>query len=166
MLMEDRTLTDSIEINTTPEKIFNFLTNLVDDESYRTWHPEDHVGLRWLEGQPWKVGSIVFAEEYIHGKLHKLKFVVTKVVPNSEIEYMPVSRFLRRFFPKNIFTIEQKEKVSIFTATGMYRIGWLAKTFAKKRIERGLSSVMRHMREEGENLKSILESIETQKTKK
>ena len=145
---------------------FHFITNLVDDESYRVWHPDDHVSLRWLKGPPWKVGSIVFAEEYIHGKLHKLKFVVTKVVPNSEIEYMPISRFLRRFFPKNIFTIEQKEKVSIFTSTGMYRIGWLAKTFAKKRIERGLSSVMRHMREEGENLKSILESIETQKTEK
>jgi hypothetical protein len=153
-------------INTTPEKVFCFLTSLVDDKSYRAWHPDDHVGLRWLMGPPWKVGSIVCAEEYIHGKLHRLKFVVTKVIPNSFIEYMPVSRFMRRFFPKNMFTIERKEKISVFTATGMYRIGWLAKTFAKKRIERGLSSVKKHMREEGENLKRLLEGMEAQKTEK
>jgi len=157
-LMEDVTLTDSIEINTTPEKIFNFLTTLVDDESYRAWHPEDHVAFCWLRGNPWEVGSVVQAEEYIHGKLHKLKFVVTKFVPNSEIEYVPASRFLRRFFPKNMFIVKQKEKRAIFVATGTYRLGWLAKTFAKKRIERGLSSVRKHMKEEGENLKKILEA--------
>ena len=83
-LLEDVVLTDSIEINTTPEEVFSFLTGLVDDESYRAWHQEDHVTLRWLEGQPWTKGSIVYAEEYIHGKLHKLKFKVTEVVPNID----------------------------------------------------------------------------------
>ena len=157
-LMEDVTLTDSIEIKTTPEKVFDFLVHLVDDESYRAWHPEDHVALRWLKGNPWEEGSVVYAEEYIHGKLHKLKFLVTKVVPNREIQYVPVSRFLRRYFPKNTFYIELKEETCVFTATGTYRLGWLAKTFAKKRLERGLSSVKKHMKEEGENLKRILEA--------
>ena len=156
-LLEDVILTDSIEIKTTPEKIFNFFANLVDDESYRAWHPDDHVVLRWIEGQPWDEGSVVYAEEYIHGKLHKLKFVVTKVIPNREIEYAPVSWLLRRYFPKNTFSVEQKEGTCVFTATGTYRIGWLVKTFAKKRLERGLSSVKKHMKEEGENLKRILE---------
>jgi hypothetical protein len=159
-LLDDVTLTDSIEIKTTPEKIFSFLTNLVDDESYRAWHPDDHVSLRWIEGQPCDEGSVVHAEEYIHGKLHKLKFVVTKIVPNEEIEYAPVSRFLRRYFPKNTFTIEQKEDTCVFTATGTYRVGWLVRTFAKKRLERGLSSVRKHIKEEGENLKRILEAEE------
>jgi len=49
-LMEDVTLTDSIEIKATPERVFDFLVHLVDDESYRAWHPEDHVALRWLKG--------------------------------------------------------------------------------------------------------------------
>ena len=157
-LLEDVTLADSIEIKTTPEKIFDFFANLVDDESYRAWHPDDHVALRWIEGQPWEEGSVVHAEEYIHGKLHKLKFVVTKVIPNREIEYVPASRFLRRYFPKNTFSVEQKEGTCVFTATGTYRLGWLAKTFAKKRLERGLLSVKKHMKEEGENLKRILEA--------
>jgi hypothetical protein len=34
----------------------------------------------------------------------------------------------------------------------------LVRTFAKKRLERGLSSVRKHMKEEGENLKEILEA--------
>ncbi|MCP3930759.1 MAG: hypothetical protein GY705_16855 [Bacteroidetes bacterium] len=157
-LLEEIVLTDSIEIKTTPEKIFYFLTSLVDNESYRAWHYEDHVALRWLKGQPWEEGSVVYAEEYIHGKLHKLKFVVTKVVPNKEIEYVPASRFLRRYFPKNNFTIQQKEENCIFIASGIFRLGWLAKTFFKKHLEQGFSSVKKHMKEEGENLKRILEN--------
>lgn len=159
-LLEKVTLTDSIEIKTTPEKVFSFLRNLVDDESYRNWHPEDHVALRWTNGKPWEEGSVVYAEEYIHGKLHKLKFVVTKVVPDELIEYAPVSRFLRIYFPKNTFSVQIKGDTCIFTATATYRIGWLIKTFAKKSLDRGLSSVRKHVKEEGENLKMILEADE------
>ncbi len=159
-MLKDVTLTDSIEIKTTPEKIFSFLTNLVDDESYRAWHPDDHVSFRWIEGQPWAEGSVVHADEYIHGKLHKLKFIVTKIVPNTEIEYVPVSRFLKRYFPKNTFYIESRERTCVFTATCTCRVGWLVRTFAKKKLERGLSSVRKHIKEEGENLKRILEAEE------
>lgn len=73
-LMEDAFLRHSIEIRTTPEKIFEFLSNLVDDESYRAWHSEDHVTLRCLKGSPWQEGSVIYAEEYIDGELHKLTF--------------------------------------------------------------------------------------------
>jgi len=157
-LLEDVTLTDSIEIKTTPEKIFDFFAHLVDDESYRAWHPDDHVALRWIKGQPWEEGSVSYAEEYIHGKLHKLKFVITKVVPNRRIEYAPQSRLLRIYFPKNTFTIEPKGDTCVFTASGCLRIGRLAKFLAKNKVERGLSSVRKHMKEEGENLKRILEA--------
>jgi hypothetical protein len=157
-LLEELILSDSIEIKTTPEKIFNFFVGLVDDQSYCAWHPQDHVSLRWIKGKPWEEGSVVLAEEYIHGKVHKLKFIVTKVAPNEEIEYAPVSRFLRKFFPKNSFTIEKKDGTCVFTASGIYRIGWLVRNFAKNRLERNLASVKKHMKEEGENLKRILES--------
>ena len=43
---EEVIVTDSIEVKTTPEKLFNFLISIVDDESYRAWHEEDHVSLR------------------------------------------------------------------------------------------------------------------------
>ena len=156
-LLEKVTLTVSIEIKTTPEKIFEFFTNLSDDESYRAWHPDDHVSLRWIKGEPWQVGSVVYAEEYIHGKLHKLKLIITKVVPNRRIEFAPTNRFLRFYFPGNTFAVNQKGDICVFTASGTYRIGWLFKTFARKKVERGILSAKKHMKEEGENLKSILE---------
>ena len=155
---EEVVLKDSIELKTTAEKVFKFLTSIVDDDSYRAWHKEDHVGFRWLKGKPWTEGSVLYAEEYIHGKLHKLKFEIIKIVPEKRIEYTPTSRFVRKFFPKNEFIIEQKGESCIFTASGTYRVGKIGKIFFKKAIENSLSSVKKHMREEGENLKSILES--------
>ena len=157
-LFEELTVADSVEIKTTPENIFSILTSIVDDVSYRAWHKKDHVSFRWLEGRPWAEGSVMYAEEYIHGKLHKLQFRITKIVPNKKIEYTPVSRFIRKLFPKNEFIIEQKGDSSLFTASGTYRVGWIGKTFFKKAIDKSISSVKAHMKKEGENLKKILES--------
>jgi len=159
-LMEDVFLTDSIEIRTTPEKVFEFFRSLVDDASYRAWHPDDHVTMRWTKGSPCQEGSVVYAEERMHGKLHKLTFVTTKVVPNRQIEFSPVSWFLRRYFPKNTFSIEPKGDSCVFTATIHIRLPLLPRLLAKKSVERGLSSVRKHIKEEGENLKKILEAAE------
>jgi len=157
VFLEDVILTDSIAIKTTPDKIYNFLTSIVDDKSYKAWHKDDHVGFRFLKGKNWAEGSVIYAEEYIHGKLHKLKLKITKVVPNKKIEYAPVSRLLRIYFPKNEFVIEQQGDFCLFVASGTYRLGWIAKTFFKEAIKDGLNGVKKHMREEGENLKRILE---------
>ncbi len=159
-LMEDVILEHSIEIRTTPEKIFEFFSCLVDNKSYRAWHPDDHVALRWLKGSPWQEGSVIYAEENIDGELHKLTFIVTRVVPNREIEYVPVSRFRRRYVPKCTFSVESKEANCIFTAAVQARIPLLLRLLFKKKVERGISSVQKHMREEGDNLKMILEADE------
>ena len=156
--MEDVVLEHSIEIGTAPERVFEFLSNLVDDESYRAWHSDDHVALRWLEGSPWQEGSVVYAEEYIDGQLHKLTFLVTRVVPNREIEYVPASRFYRRYAPKYTFSAEPTDAGCVFTATVHARIPLLLRLLSRKRVERGLSSARKHMKEEGENLKRILEA--------
>jgi len=154
---EEVIITDAVEIQTTPEEVFRFLTGIVDDDTYRAWHPQDHVCFRWLKGKPWAEGSVVYAEEMIHGKRHKLKFKVTRIVVNQRIEYAPVSRVLRKFFPKNEFIIEQKGDSSLFTASGTYRLGWIGKKFFRKAIDKGLSSVKQHMREEGQNMQRTLE---------
>lgn len=160
-LLGDIELTDSIEINTTPEKIFGFLLQIVDDTSYRAWHPEDHVVFHWIKGEPWQQGSVAYAEEYIHGKLHKFKFLIKVVVPNRKIEMVPASRILRIFFPRNTFLIEPRDGSCLFTASGVLRVGPLFKLLAKRKVEQGLSSVRQHMKEEGENLKRILEKRES-----
>ena len=155
---ENVVLTDSIEIGTTPEEIFKFLTSIRDDNSYRAWHKKDHVTFRWIQGLPWKESSIMYAEEYFHGKLHEFKFIVTQVVPNEKIVYSPVSRMMRIFFPKNEFIIVDKGATSLFIASVTFRVGWIGKKFFQKSINKGLASAKRHMKEEGENLKLILES--------
>ena len=157
-LFEDRVLTDTIEINTTPKNVFQFLTGIIDNESYQAWHKEDHVAFRFIKGEPWVVGSVIHAEEYVHGKLHKLRFIITKIEPNKKIEYIPASWLLRKYFPKNEFIIEAQADTCRFIASGTYRIGWIGKTLFKRKLDEGLASIKQHMKEEGENLKRILEN--------
>ena len=85
-------LTDSIKIKAPPEKIFCFLTGLKDTESYKAWHP-DHIIMRWIQGEPFIEGSIVYFEEYLHGAIHKAKFMCTRVILNRLIEYQPYSHY-------------------------------------------------------------------------
>jgi hypothetical protein len=156
-LLEDLYLQHSIEIRTSPERIFEFFRHLHLGDNYRRLHPEDHVLIRWVRGKPWEEGSVVYAEQYAHGKLHKLKYIITRVVPNREIEFSPLSRFLRIYFPGNTFSIEPRGYVSVFTATSQIRVGWLAKKLAGKKLDAALASARKHIREEGENLKTLLE---------
>lgn len=147
------TITDSIEVNATPEQVFGWLIQRMKDrESYQVWHP-DHVDIRWIKGKPFQKGSVLYAEEYLHGELHKLKFRIIRIVPNKEIIYralFPMSLFA----PQNAFLIEPTGKNScIFTATGSFRAGPLFKKFGKTKIE----ATRQHMKEEGENLKSAVE---------
>ena len=142
------TLKDTIEIKTTPEKIFEWVAHL--DENFHAWHP-DHVKCRWLKGKPAEEGSILYVEEYLHGKLHKIKFLITKIEPNRKIEcklLFPMSLIC----PKGSFIIESKRESCIFTATLSFRFAKFFLTFAKNRVE----AIEKHMKEEGENLKRLL----------
>ena len=147
------TLKDSIEIKTTPEKIFKFFVHF--EENFHAWHP-DHVECRWLKGKPFEEGSILYVEEYLHGKLHKFKFFGTKVELNKKIEYT-LSFPMSIICPKGSFIIEPRRESSIFTATLSFRFGWLFSKLAKNRVD----AIKKHMREEGENLKRLLEEGKT-----
>jgi hypothetical protein len=151
------TLRDSIEVNATPEEVFTWLAQRFrDKESYQAWHP-DHVDIRWIKGEALQEGSVVYAEEYLHGVLHRLKFRITKVVPNRLIEY-------RSLFPLsllasgNSFVIEPRgEGRCTFTAQGNLRLPkWLFKRMHPKHKGK-IEATERHMREEGEILKKAVE---------
>ncbi len=149
------TLTDSIEIKTTPEHVFNWFTNLRTAEDYRAWHP-DHVDWYWIKGEPFQEGSIVYCEEYIHGNEYKLKFMCTKVVPNRLIEYKP-SFPMSILMSKSHFIMEPKgENSCVLTAAISFREG----PFFKKLFIKQIEDLKQHMKEEGENLKKTLESKE------
>ena len=151
------TLKDSIEVEATPEEVFNWLVQrLQDRESYQAWHP-DHVDIRWIRGGQVQEGSVVYAEEYLHGVLHKLKFRNVKVVPNRLIEYRSLFP-LSLLAPANSFVIKPRgEGRCTFTAQGSLRIPrWLFERMHPKHKGK-IEATECHMREEGENLKKALE---------
>ena len=142
-------LRDSIEIKVTPQKTFDWLVHL--EENYKAWHP-DHVECYWLKGKPAAEGSILYVEEYIHGSLHKMRSRITKIEPTERIEYkflFPMSLIC----PEGSFIIEPKGESCIFTATLSFRFAKILPKLAKGRVE----ALKKHMREEGENLKRLLE---------
>lgn len=151
-------LSDSIEVKAAPEEVFEWLVQRMrDKESYQAWHP-DHVDIRWIKGEPLREGSILYAEEYLHGDLHKLKFRITRIVPGTLIEYRSLFP-LSLLAPGNKFLIEPKDENScVFTASGSLRMPrWLFKKMHKKH-EHKIEATERHMKEEGENLKKALEA--------
>jgi len=146
------TIKESIEIKVTPEKCFAWLTNIRSKENYQAWHP-DHVAFTWVKGESFQEGSIVYFEEYLHGKLHKAKFLCTKRVQNRLIEYRPLFPW-SFFMPKGNFLVEpQREDSCIFTAIINLRAGPLLKKLGRKQLD----ATKQHMKEEGANLKRILE---------
>jgi hypothetical protein len=146
------TLTDSIEIKATPEQVFTWLINIRTGKDYQAWHP-DHVEWQWIKGEPFQRGSVAFLEEYMHGNMHKLTFVCTKVVPNRLIEYKP-SFPMSILMSKGQFAIDPRgEKSCIFTAAISFREGPFFRRLFRKQTE----DLEQHMKEEGENLRKILE---------
>lgn len=143
------TLKDSIEINKPPEVLFEWFSHFV--ENYRSWHP-DHVMAQWRKGENFREGSLLYAEEYLGGKLEKLRFKITRYVPNEVIEY-------KVQFPESIicsggsFVIKPQNKGSIFTATLSFRFGSVLSKLYSSRV----TDLKKHMKEEGENLKKLLE---------
>lgn len=115
------------------------------------------MDIYWIKGQPLEEGSVFCAEEYLQGNLHKLKFRISNIEPDRIIEY-------RSLFPLsiiatgNVFNIEPKGKGScIFSAEGHIRFPlWLFKRMHKAHLGK-LEASIKHMKEEGENLKTALE---------
>lgn len=150
-------LRDSIEINATPEKVYQWLVQRFrDKESYQAWHPE-HVDIRWIKGVPFEKGAVVYAEEYLHGNLHKLKFRITRIIKNRLIEFKPLLP-LSTIYPGNAFHIDQTgENSCFFTAEVRFRIPrWLFVRLHKKHKYK-IDATEQHIKEEGENLKRAVE---------
>jgi hypothetical protein len=150
-------ITEAIEIKTSPAKLFSYLIGIVDDAGFKTLNA-DNIRFCWLKGEPWAEGSIAYAEKYLHGKPHRFKFLISKVVPNRRIEYEPVSRLMRWFFPKKEFIMEQTTNGCRFISSATFMIGWIGKKFFKKKIDDGLSNFRAYLQEEGKSLKKILEA--------
>ncbi|MFX0030552.1 MAG: hypothetical protein ACFE8B_15175, partial [Candidatus Hermodarchaeota archaeon] len=77
---------------------------------------------------------------------------LTKLIPNRLYRFKTVGS-LKLILAGGSFEIEPFENGSIFTATLDFHMGKLLSKLAKKKVQ----EISQHMREEGENLKKILE---------
>ena len=154
------TIRDSVEINASPKNIFEWFAHL--DTNWKSWHPEDHVECRYLKGSPIEKGSILYMEAYILGKSQNGKFHVTNVVPNSRIEFkwgFPLSLF----GAGGAFIIEPKGANSLFINDNYIGIkipllGSIIDKFTQILLgRRFIGALKKHMVEEGQILKRIME---------
>lgn len=154
-LFKQLVLKDSIEINTTPEKIWEFFTDL--EKNYTQWHPEDHILFRSTKGKPLQKGSAFYAEQYVMGKVQKYKGTFTEIIPGRKIVFKfswPVSIIT----PRIEWLIEPKGSSCVFTAITYMRLGKLYQRLFKKGMRNLIDSHDKHVKKEGENLKMIMES--------
>lgn len=79
-----QTLVDSIQINVPVAKVFEWFEHFT--ENYTKWHP-DHVKSLYLKGKSFEINAQIYSEEYLHGELHKIVFILTNIVVNQEIKY-------------------------------------------------------------------------------
>ena len=149
-LFEKLVLKDTVEINTTPERIWEFWVNM--DKNYKAWHPEDHILFQWTKGGPMEEGSKIYAEEVVGGKLLKGKVTCVDVVPKRK--FALTLPFPRSLFCKYEYLIEPRGTKTAFTALTYLQYPG----FARKHIQAVVEVGKKHIREEGENLKKILES--------
>lgn len=144
-------LAERIAIRTSPDAVFHFFAEM--ERNYLRWHP-DHVLFRW-DGEPGlREGAEFYFEEWIGGELLKKRVRFTRIEPGHIIEFAPVSFFFRLFLPRMTFLIARNNGTCHLTQEIQVRIGPIAAALNKRRFD----AVRRHMREEGENMKRLLEA--------
>lgn len=148
-------LRDSIRIDVPPERVWTWLNEL--PAHYREWHPA-HVTCRYAERQRLEVGAVLLVEEYLHGRLHRLRLRATDVVAQRLLCYRaPGIRGAFRLDPANGAT---RFTAELRLGSGAPVIGGLVNLVLGKMLARRLAALQTHMREEGENLKRLLEHAE------
>lgn len=147
-------LRDTIGIHTTPGQLFAWLGRM--PEEYESWHP-DHVACRVLHGSVLEVGSVIECQEYLHGKLHSLRFRMTKVIPDRRVEFV-IERMGRGAFEAqaNGDTVTFVAELDIGSDAPI--VGRFVDFIISRLFNQRIESMRQHMAEEGRNLKTILES--------
>lgn len=144
-----KTLKESIEISVPPEIIWDWLLHFA--ENYCEWHPS-HIKSYWEKGEPNKVGSILYSEEFIEGELLKMRAKLTDLIPNKLFKFKTVGS-LKIVLIGGTFEMETSKNGSVFIATLDFRMG----KFLSKIVKKTVAKIIQHMIEEGQNLKLILE---------
>ncbi len=148
------TLKHSVEIAVGPERIWDFFADL--EKKYKLWHPEDHIVFKWTEGKPMELHSRIYSEQYMMGRVTKYDAYVSEVIHERKIIFkfkFPLSVTC----PKLEWILEPAADKTVFTSVTYLNIGKIFRSIFKKRTKELVESHDKHVAEEGENLKGLLE---------
>lgn len=143
-------LKETTNVNAPPAEVYRFFEEM--EENYERWHP-DHITFRWTEVDGLQHDAEAYFEERIAGTLHKKTVRFVAVTPDRYIEFKPTSLLGSLLMPHISFTIDARSDGCKFTQQIKIRTGPIGARLNKQEFD----AVRTHMREEGVNLKRILE---------
>lgn len=147
-------LRDTIVVDAPPEDVFEFFRSM-DHDRYLAWHDE-HRDFHLVEGECIEEGTRAFFDEEIGDDRIASTVRYTEVRPGEYIEFRDENWLTRLFNPKNVFVFEPVDGGTRVVAEIHLRIGPLERLSSQ--VHQELEEVRRHMREEGENLKRLVEA--------
>lgn len=150
------TLVHEVDINTSSDKIWDFLVNI--DINYSVWHPKDHILFQWIKGAPFETDSTFYAEQYMMGEKVKYKGKIVESIPGEKIT-MTFSFPLSLITEKIDMIIENKGTYSTFKHITYMKFKFLSRTIFKKQNIKMLNDMDAHITTEGGNMKNILENV-------
>ena len=145
-----RCLRDCVVISAPAPRVWEWLEGLTDH--YTDWHPA-HVSAEWVRGEANRAGSVLRVVEDLGGRREMLRFEMTRVDPPRRLEYR-MRGHAALVVPRGSFAIDPAPDGARFTAEVAYRFGRAAEVLFRGRV----GALRTHIREEGENLKRILET--------
>lgn len=149
-------------IQTKAENVWNFLTTLHEGDNYKKWHPTDHIKFVCLKGDEETVGSQLYFEEHIGKSILKLSYQISVSEKNRYLEYRATFPFSLFHLGKGSFRITKlgngEVKMTAYIEYGydLALIGNLIDKIVDLFFKR--KSLEKHVQEEGENIKKILEN--------
>jgi len=145
-------LTDTVTIDAPAEAVWAWLRDL--PRHYLEWHPA-HTRAEWTAGGPGQRGARLRIDEVLHGEPHTLHMVVTEISEEParmRLAYR-ISGRVGLLIPKGRFEVVRDDGGCIFTAGLHVR----APRLAARLFRRQYLDLKTHLREEGANLKALLE---------
>lgn len=149
-----RVLRHSVVVDAPPAECFEFFRSM-DEERYLAWHRE-HLAFHYVEGDRIEEGARAFFDEEVGDERIASTVRYTRVRPPEYIEFRDENRLTRLFNPKNTFAFEPVDGGTHVVAEIHLRIGPLERLSSQ--VHHELEELRRHVREEGENLKRLVES--------
>lgn len=145
-------LADKITIDCSPNKVYSTLVFFFQNaENYKLWH-KDHISCNWKTGKDFSSGSVLIAQEYLHGTVHTLGFKIINCNPDISLNYKVLFPF-SLICSGGSFQMIPKGRETEFVAKLNFRFGTILRTLFKSQYE----SLSFHLKEEGISLKEIIE---------